>query len=318
MGFDIFLFFGIFLLLIFNANTLLHSGPNKNNNIINYEYLRINKTVVDSIPCTPLPPCPKQTFHGVPIPKNSVLVDSERKILMEFSPKAGCTAAVIMFLNHMGFIQNEVYSVWPHLFREEYFFKRCGHATPCQYESPDWYRFKVVRNPYDRAVSSYIHMMKYPALRDMIVPPEKREDLTFEQFLQMLTKMPPGRMQGLLGAHAGYQSQPYERKFWRLRHNSTMRVFHHIVHSEDLDKDLEILNNATHGNFQKADKGIHLTHRKNDTNYFVGNVSWNVLLDHIPSDYGLFYNSHLKNLVTQIYMWDIEIYQYKFPFVLQF
>jgi hypothetical protein len=281
---------------------------------INYEKLRLNKTIVDSIPCFPPPPCPKsQLLHGSPIPKNAIMVDVNRKILMEFSPKAGCTAAVTMFLNHMGFVQNEIYSVWPHLFREEYFYKRCGFANPCMYESPDWYRFKVVRNPYDRAVSSYIHVMKHEVLREMLIPAAQKDSLTYEQFLEILHKLPYTKMQGLLGAHVGYQSQPYERKFWKSK-NESAAIFHHIVHIEQIEEDLAILNNQTNSHFQQGDKGVHVTTRSNETNHFVGNVSWHLLQDHIPIDYGRFYNQRTKELATNIFIWDISMYKYKFPF----
>eukprot|EP00599_Poterioochromonas_sp_BG-1_P009013 CAMPEP_0173139440 /NCGR_PEP_ID=MMETSP1105-20130129/4266_1 /TAXON_ID=2985 /ORGANISM="Ochromonas sp., Strain BG-1" /LENGTH=90 /DNA_ID=CAMNT_0014052185 /DNA_START=878 /DNA_END=1150 /DNA_ORIENTATION=- len=47
---------------------------------------------------------------------------------------------------------------------------------------------------------------------------------------------------------------------------------------------------------------------------FVGNVSWDLLRNQIPEDYGLFYNYHIKDMVDEIYAWDIRLYKYRFPY----
>jgi hypothetical protein len=293
------------------THSKLHHPHHLNKSIeINYEYLNVSKQLTDAIPCSSSEICEKKTFAGFQIPY-SVMINNDKKILMEYTPKAGCTAAVTMFMNSMGFIQNSVYHVWPHLFREQYFEKRCGTANPCMYESDQWYRFKVVRNPYDRVVSSYIHIMKYAVLRDKVVPEDKRETMSFEQFVEHIKEVPTKVLQGLAGGHVAFQTQPYERKYFR---SKAMTVFHDYVYSEKLEEGIERINNRTGGNFKKGDRGVHVVKRHNGTNYFVGNMSWHELKDKIPSDYGLFYNTRIQTLVHHVYIWDIEMYQYKFPF----
>jgi hypothetical protein len=55
--------------------------------------------------------CRLKTFHGMKISPSS-LVDYKRKILMEFSPKADCTSATVMFLAHMGYRYGLEFSGW--------------------------------------------------------------------------------------------------------------------------------------------------------------------------------------------------------------
>jgi hypothetical protein len=55
--------------------------------------------------------CRLKTFHGMKISPSS-LVDYKRRILMEFSPKADCTSATVMFLAHMGFRYGIEFSGW--------------------------------------------------------------------------------------------------------------------------------------------------------------------------------------------------------------
>jgi hypothetical protein len=273
-----------------------------------YEKLNISDHV-HKIRCKPSDKCPDTLLHNFVLAR-SVMVDNERKILMEYTPKAGCTSAVTMFLADMGFRKNKEYHMWPHAFREEYFYKRCGTATPCMFESKYWYRFKIVRNPYDRAVSSFIHIMTYAGLRAKVVPPERFDNFTYEEFLDHLLTLTPHVLQGLAGGHVSYQSQPYERMFF----GTNVTVFHTIVKSENLAEGLAKVNKDTGAHFQIADKGSHLAHRHDETNYFVGNMSWELLKDRIPTDYGHFYNHRIKDKTLQVFSWDIRMYKYNYPF----
>jgi hypothetical protein len=58
-----------------------------------------------------IPKCNKQGLHGFSLDGYSV-VDYKRKILMEFTPKADCTAAVVAFFTAMGFRYGTDYRGW--------------------------------------------------------------------------------------------------------------------------------------------------------------------------------------------------------------
>jgi hypothetical protein len=270
-------------------------------------------TFANQISCQNSTRCDLKTFRDMKITSTS-LIDNTHKILMEFSPKAACTSAIVMFTGHMGFRYGIEYTGWPHTFRDNYLIERCGRATPCMYESKEWFRFKIVRNPFDRAVSSYIHIMRYPVLRDKVVPRKDRTTLSFSKFLSLLEKISPKDMQGYAGAHGGYQSQPYERLFYG---RADVVIFHEIIQTENPLPAIERINKRLGTNFTIGFKGHHHADRKEGLEKFVGNMSWSDLKDQIPKNYGLFYNSELKLKVHQIFLWDILLYNYTFPYDLK-
>ena len=299
-------------------------GENEFDHTIDYERWQLNKTILDTVYCPPPPACPatdsfnpKRLFNHLVRMRGS-LIDSNRKILMEFTPKAACTLAVSMFLKSVGFHMNVHYNIWPHNFRERYFYPRCGEANACVYLDPTWYRFKVVRNPYDRAVSSYIHLCRFPEIGAGVFDSGLIPTLSFERFLEILLSLPVATIEDLASGHLGYQSTAYERQIFydNLRGAKPKRIlFHRIVKAETLQEDLDKYVNAeTNSTFQPFYRGEHLVHRSNEQKEYVGDVEWNLLKAKIPKDYGTFYNEYSKDLVSQIFYWDLKLYNYTFPF----
>jgi hypothetical protein len=53
------------------------------------------------------------------------LFDAERKVIMDWSGKAGCTIGTMMFLRHMGLLDEaRSYHSWIHRFRMQVFYTR--------------------------------------------------------------------------------------------------------------------------------------------------------------------------------------------------
>eukprot|EP01040_Poterioochromonas_malhamensis_P017041 gene17041-19495_t len=188
-----------------DPNTRHSQIPNENI----YSFQWITQKALDKLKeCVKPPSCTTyRGFYGYALDEYS-MVDTKRKILMEFSPKADCTAAVVAFLETSGYQQNDDYFGWPHIFRERYYDSRCGEATHCLYYDPTWFRFKVVRNPFDRAVSSYLYVMKTDWLNEFLPAHIKRT--SFEGFINYLLTLSPDVFQYFCTRHAGPQSQYYE------------------------------------------------------------------------------------------------------------
>ncbi len=183
--------------------------------------------------------CQSTTVYGFDIDCYSV-VDTKKKILMEFTPKADCTSAVVAFFQAMGLELGVDYVGWPHNFRDQHFNGRCGKATHCHYLMPDWFRFKVVRNPFDRAVSNYLHCIGTPHVQNILPPPLINS--SFEAFIDHMLTLSEKQFQLFLYRHAGPQSQLYERYVFAKK---LPPIFNVIVKAEDGEKSLQQIANMT-------------------------------------------------------------------------
>ncbi|MGH8501279.1 MAG: sulfotransferase family 2 domain-containing protein [Gammaproteobacteria bacterium] len=89
------------------------------------------------------------------------IVDSQHKLVLLWSAKSGCTFAIKWMFDHMGLLQEALaHHSWIHYFRTDKLYKSDAHQASMQdfVDTPEAYRVvKIVRNPFKRALSSYIH-----------------------------------------------------------------------------------------------------------------------------------------------------------------
>ena len=243
------------------------------------------------------------------------LLDSVNRIAMEWTPKSACTASVKMFMDHMGQRENEHYKGWVHEFRRVYY-AQCGWGNTCIYEDPSWYKFKVVRNPWDRAVSSFIHIMKTPnaveesQLVGLIKGVTMKDQITFQNFLFAMDLM-RDRDPLLKNGHIRKQSLDLEFELYKAKKPP---LFNRIVQLEHMNEHMALVNNETGANFQTGFKSDHYYPRNENATEFVGRMPWRKLKDRVPANYGHFYNDKLKERVHKLFRVDILLYNYSFPF----
>jgi hypothetical protein len=176
----------------------------------------------------------------------------------------------------MGFKYGVVYNSSSNFFRQHYFYLKCGRGTPCMYYGPEaavWFRFKTVRNPYVRAVSSYLFMLSHLTLFQSVSPffqcstvsmfIKQQYLAVFSGFsnkfcvfwflfilwvLKRLSNLTTLQLQYYAHSHAGIQSKPYERHFYYASGNKTS-IFHEILYLEHPEEGIKRLNKATGMNF---------------------------------------------------------------------
>jgi len=97
----------------------------------------------------------RDSLHRAPVP----IYSSAIPLAVLFSAKAGCTFATKWFLFQEGTLEEAMaYSDWPHRYRQDVIYQRPGYMDDVRKLLSLGPRVvKFVRDPYDRAVSSYLH-----------------------------------------------------------------------------------------------------------------------------------------------------------------
>jgi len=144
---------------------------------------------------------------------NITFVESADLAVM-WSPKAACTTVITWAFQHNGLLKEALaFSPWIHRYRlrdyqkTERYLDRLRHLN-----AHSRYVVKVVRNPFERAVSSYVHAFRHDyedtALREMLQRPvDRQQRFSFREFVRLLERSNLNRC----NPHHRVQSTPLER-----------------------------------------------------------------------------------------------------------
>ena len=162
---------------------------------------------------------------------------------MDWTPKAACSVMVAMFFDSMDIRQDINYTGFIHIYRQEVFYPRYGHVTMEELLDKSWYKFKVVRNPYARMVSSYMHVMG-SKLKGKFFKHNAtlQHNATFEQFVSIYHNEWFGKGRSFSSLdHVNPQASETE---WEAYFNHD-RLFNQIVRVEHFNTDIEKVNRDT-------------------------------------------------------------------------
>ena len=225
------------------------------------------------------------------------LVCRERRILIGFTPKAGCSFASKVFFHNAAQHNEDRYLEWPHTYRIEYQYQRPVRLA-------DWFnrgitKIKFVRNPFARAVSGYFQAMRTrlnPAIASSVG--QERVNWCFEEYLDWLSQ-----------THLDLTNPHFcPQKYW-----GEGRLFRYdlcIKIEEAIDglqlADGRLLRMPCHLNHSK-----HHAQRKPRPGY-AGATVYSALKDHEHSfpDWISFYNNDSVKRVVDFYRRDFAEYGY--------
>jgi len=237
-------------------------------------------------------------------------VDPARKLMFNMAAKSGSMALAEMFLEHSGDLER-----WPgrrkqaiHEFRRQ-LLKSQGMGAGAVRElllgpgRSDWVVIKFVRNPYSRAVSSYLHVVLHPLalfepFEEIAAEPG---DLSFLAFLRHVTVMDVWKA----NVHYRPQALPYE--------GDIDPPLDHIARIEDLADEVVAINRRFGTAFLMAEprEGRRRDTKAVATDEIAATVPFRRLAAGWPP-YRQFYDEDTRALVEQIYAEDIARYPYSF------
>lgn len=154
------------------------------------------------------PPKPNRLIKMSPRP----LINPDARMIVIFSPKAACSNVAIWFFHHLG--QGEKarkHDLWPHYYRSEVYYNSELYRDAVASDLTGYRIVRVIRDPYDRAVSSYRHGLRTRLATRVIAPVMKELDLdknglSFDEFLTFLER---SDLQSC-NPHFRYQRHPIE------------------------------------------------------------------------------------------------------------
>ena len=219
---------------------------------------------------------------------------SDKKFIIAWSPKSGCTTVCKIFFDYMGILEEYIKEYpWIHNARPK-FYKTYGLVNQDLLLSNEYIKLKFVRNPYSRAVSSYLHVMK-SKLKDRLF---NGLDMSFYEFLTNINSS-----QYTEDVHYALQISRIE--------DIHRKIFNHIIKLENLEKELAKIQDIYGIELKYKFPSTHHTIKDNSILLDIAYVKYSKIKT-IPNYKSFYQHTAIQELVNTIYRKDIDIYQYTF------
>lgn len=122
------------------------------------------------------------------------LIHPGAKLIVVFSAKSACTNVVVWLLNHLGHARAAAdYHPWPHRYRGDVYYSSQLYREALAQDLSGFAVLRVMRDPFDRAASSYRHALNTGYADKEIAGLLKRSDIrargySFKEFIDLLER----------------------------------------------------------------------------------------------------------------------------------
>ncbi|MBK8980228.1 MAG: sulfotransferase family 2 domain-containing protein [Planctomycetes bacterium] len=239
------------------------------------------------------------------------MIDHERRIALLWSAKAGCTFAIKWFLHHLGHLPAALYyHPWIHRYRTEVYYRAHDYQTHVLdvLTDPGLQTVKIVRNPFSRAVSSYVHALVHRyddgGLERFLGRPVTTEQrFTFREFVSYLESLTLTRC----NVHHRLQKHPLEiHELVRVTH--LVRLEESAARLPEVERELGF----DPGELAALSRSVHHTERQSSDEFWGDRVP-EVAVERngaVVPQTGAFYDDTLQVAVATCYARDFESYGY--------
>jgi hypothetical protein len=232
------------------------------------------------------------------------LYEKEFPLIFFWSPKSGCTSLTKWFFFQIGLLQKALDYKSVHLYRVEEYEQQENYNLKISEQLLDNKKdvYKLVRNPYNRAVSSFFHTLAHKDIMNQVAP-DIHDGLSFKQFLNQVSDI--GVKRGLINIHIAQQYVEGEELFIK-----------NYIHLEDFGtkiRNIEKKYNLLESPIQNIIKSPHhytqkMTDKGKQT-FAEVKMSKETLNKTLPH-YKNFYDAETKDLVRKLFKKDFKQYGY--------
>lgn len=118
------------------------------------------------------------------------LIDPRNRMLVIFSPKSACSNVIVWLFHHLGHTQAaRDYHHFPHRYRVEVYYHSSIYLDALKDDFTTYRVVRVIRDPFERAVSGYRHLLAHPKgrlARRMRMTHVGRKGLSFSDYIKFL------------------------------------------------------------------------------------------------------------------------------------
>lgn len=235
------------------------------------------------------------------------LVDMQDRFILYFSSKAGCTFAAKWFFEQQGLLDAAIkYDKWIHRYRIHVYYKMPSYRHDLKSVlSKRVKAIKLVRCPYQRAVSSYLHCVRNKKRHDELSPFLNRiidndNTFTFEEFVEFLSSI------DIKTCNLHYRRQTWELETCKnLKFYRVIKLENSIEEFRNIEKELGLIET----NLLRLSTSNHHIKKQGEISSYCGDVYFNSSIKSIQH-YSDFYNESTMDKIAQIYDEDFRNYGY--------
>ena len=231
------------------------------------------------------------------------LYDVGFPVIFFWSPKSGCTSLIKWYFFQLGLLQKALeYNPWVHYYRMDIYEKQENYMQKIKEQLMNGEKdiYKQVRNPYNRAVSSFFALFANQNMMDQVFPMGKPDDLTFKQFLYQVKNM--GVERGMIDPHIAQQYVEGEERFIQ----NYLHLENFATEIRDIEKKYNLLESPIPSIIKSHH---HRTLKMTDMDKQTAQPGTKSL-NEISPDYKDYYDNETIDLVKELFKRDFEKYGY--------
>ncbi|MBT2737864.1 sulfotransferase family 2 domain-containing protein [Bacillus sp. ISL-7] len=240
------------------------------------------------------------------ITNNLPLYKKEFPLIFFWSPKGGCTSLIKWFYFQVGLLHEAIdYNPWIHFYRMEVFEKQVDYKAELAKELLNNKKsvYKLVRNPYNRAVSSFFATLGNEAILKQVFPEGIPNGLSFKQFLYRVKKI--GVKKESINIHIAQQYIEGEEIFIQ----KYLQLEYFVTKIKDIEKQYNLLDSPIQNIIKSPHHVAPRLIVKTNQSFSEVKLSVKELRGYVP-EYQFFYDEETKALVRELFKKDFEKYGY--------